>query len=163
MVTRRSFQQFSSDQARHLLTSLVEEDVREDFDQVLLGLCAIVKVLNSQKRKVNVDKLRQLCTEVNLMLVSAFPWVVITPSVHRILCHSWERILMNDSFGLGDVSEEGLESLNKHIRQIKEHGARKVTTEDTFRDCYNHLWDRSRPTIVEMERNIKRRVNKVIL
>ena len=61
------------------------------------------------------------------------------------------------------VVVEGLESLNKHIRQIKEHGARKVTNEDAFRDCYNHLWDRSRPTIVEMERNIKRRANKVIL
>ena len=69
---------------------------------------------------------------------------------------------MNDSFGLGDVSEEGLESLNKNIRQIKEHGARKVTTEDNFLDCYNHLWDRSRPTIVEMERTIKRKEPKVI-
>ena len=162
MVTGRSFQQFSSDQARHLLTSLVEEDVREDFDKVLLGLCAIVKVINSQKRKVNVDKLRELSTEVNLKLVSCFPWVVITPSVHRIMCHSWERIQMNDSFGLGDVSEEGLEALNKNIRQMKEHGARKVTTEDNFRDCYNHLWDRSRPTIVEMDRIIKRKDPKVI-
>ena len=69
---------------------------------------------------------------------------------------------MNDSFGLGDVSEEGLESLNKNIRQMKEHGARKVTTEDNFRDCYNHLWDRSRPTIVEMDRIIKRKDPKVI-
>ena len=164
MVTGRSFQQFSSDQARHLLTSLVEEDVRDDFDKVLLGLCAIVKVINSQKRKVNVDKLQELSTEVNLKLVSSFPWVVITPSVHRIMCHSWEVIQMNDSFGLGDVSEEGLESLNKNIRQMKEHGARKVTTgtKDNFRDCYNHLWDRSRPTIVEMDRIIKRKDPKVI-
>ena len=69
---------------------------------------------------------------------------------------------MNDSFGLGDVSEEGLELLNKNIRQMKEHGARKVTTEDNFRDCYNHLWDRSRPTIVEMDRIIKRKDPKVI-
>ena len=40
--------------------------------------------------------------------------------------------------------------------------ARKVTTEDNFRDCYNHLWDRSRPTIVEMERTIRRKEPKVI-
>ena len=99
---------------------------------------------------------------MNLKLVSCFPWVVITPSVHRIMCHSWEVIQMNDSFGLGDVSEEGLELLNKNIRQMKEHGARKVTTEDNFRDCYNHLWDRSRPTIVEMDRIIKRKDPKVI-
>ena len=136
--------------------------MREDFDKMLLGLCAIVKVVNSQRRKVNVDKLRELSTEVNLKLVSCFQWVAITPSVHRILCHSWERIQMNNSFGLGDVSEEGLESLNKYIRQLREHGARKVSTEDNFRDCFNHLWDRSRPTIVEMERTIKRKEPKVI-
>ena len=35
-----------------------------------------------------------------------FPWVVVTPSVHRILAHSWEVVLLNHSFGLGSQSEE---------------------------------------------------------
>ena len=33
----------------------------------------------------------------------------------------------------------------------------------TTQDTYNHLWDRSRPTIVEMERKVKRKKEKVII
>ena len=70
---------------------------------------------------------------------------------------------MNNYYGLGDLSEEGLEALNKFIRQIREGGARKDTTANNFEDTYNHLWDRSRPTLVEMERVIKRKKQKVII
>ena len=51
---------------------------------------------------------------------------------------------MNGGFGLGDMSEEGLEALNKLIRQMRAKGARKDSTPNNFRDTYNHLWDRSR-------------------
>ena len=61
------------------------------------------------------------------------------------------------------LSEEGLESLNKFIREMRNHGARKESTEANFKDVYNHLWDRSRPTIVEMERVIKRKKTKVLV
>ena len=36
------------------------EDKREKFGEILLGLFSLVKVINSQKRKVDVDKVRQL-------------------------------------------------------------------------------------------------------
>ena len=54
-----------------------------------------------------------------------FPWAAVSPSVHRILAHSWEVLELNKGFGLGDMSEEGLEALNKIIRNRREHGARK--------------------------------------
>ena len=104
MVTGRAFQQFSSDQARQHLCSLVEDDVKEAFNLILLGLAATVKVLNSQKRRVNFQKLQKLTTEVHILLVTSFPWVVISPSVHRILAHSWEVIELNGGYGLGDLS-----------------------------------------------------------
>ena len=163
MVTGRSFQQFTSDHARQYICSLVEDNVKEPLNSVLLGLAATVKVLNSQKRRVNIQKLQNLTTEVHILLVTHFPWVVISPSVHRILAHSWERIELNGGFGLGDLSEEGLESINKFIREMRNHGARKESTEANFKDVYNHLWDRSRPTIVDMERAIKRRKPKVLI
>ena len=67
---------------------------------------------------------------------------------------------LNNSHGLGGQSEEGLEARNKHIRS---KGARKDSTINNFTDVYNHLWDRSRPTIVEMERKIKRRPGKLVI
>lgn len=110
-----------------------------------------------------MEKLRKLVTEVNLKIVQLFPWAVVSPSVHRILAHCWEIIMLNDGYGLGGESEEGLEALNKYIRERREHGSRKDSTENNFTDTFNHLWDRSRPTIVEMERKIKTRKPKVLI
>ena len=144
MVTGSAFQCFSSDSSRAFLCSLVEENIREDFNLILLGLCASVKIINSQKRKVNIQRLREVAREVYSKIVVVFPWAVVSPSVHRILAHSWEVIQMNNGYGLGGESEEGLEALNKYIRNLKEHGARKNSTENNFKNTYNQLWDRSR-------------------
>ena len=75
-------------------------------------------MINSQKRKVDVDKVRKLGQQVYLQLVQLFPWVVVTPSVHRILAHSWEVMLLNNSFGLGSQSEEGLEAIINSFYKI---------------------------------------------
>ena len=132
MVTGKSFVKFASDSSRVFFVSLVPEMEKNDFNMILLGLSAAVKIINSQKRRVNVEKLRTLTQEVNMMIVKTFPWAAISPSVHRILAHSWEVIEMNGGYGLGDVSEEGLEALNKLIRQMRSHGARKDSTVHNF-------------------------------
>ena len=163
MVTGSAFQTFSSDFGRNFLCSLVKEEIREVFGQILLGLCTLVKVVNSQKRQVNVDKVRQLGKQVYLQLVQTFPWVTVSPSVHRILAHSWEVIQLNDEYGLGGESEEGLEALNKNIRRMRSTGARKDSTLHNFTDVHHHLWDRSRPIIVEMDRRIKRRPARLVV
>ena len=56
------------------------------------------------------------------------------------LLHSWEVILLNNSFGLGDQSEEGLEALNKNIRHMRSKGARKDSTVYNFTDT-NYIDD----------------------
>ena len=43
------------------------------------------------------------------------------------------------------------------------HNVQKVTLWTFVVDTYNHLLDRSRPTIVEMERKVKRKKEKVII
>ena len=49
----------------------------------------------------------------------------------------------------------------RYIRDMRSGGARKDSTLHNFTDTYNHLWDRSRPVIVQMERIIKRRPIKL--
>ena len=115
MIQGNAFKKFSSDHARNFICNLIKNEAkREQFGEILLGLCALVKVINSQKRKVDVEKVRELGQQVYLVLVQLFPWVAVTPSVHRILAHSWEVILLNDNFGLGGQSEEGLEASAAH-------------------------------------------------
>ena len=163
MVTGNAFHKLASDTSREFVCNIVDEDLREDFGIMLLGLCAAVKIIHSQKRKVNVDKFRTMTLEVYIKLIQCFPWCSISPSVHRILAHSWEVIQLNEGYGLGNLSEEGLEALNKYIRSRRETGARKDTTMHNFMDTFNHLWDRSRPTIVEMARIIRRKTPKLMV
>ena len=107
--------------------------------------------------------MQDLFTSILLRIVEKFPWAMISPSVHRILAHGWERVAMNGGYGLGSESEEGLEALNKWIRRLREKGARKIDTLANFTDTFNHLWDRSRPQIVEMKRKIKKRKPKLVI
>ena len=46
---------------------------------------------------------------------------------------------------------------------MREHSSRKDSTPNNFRDTYNHIWDRSRPTIVEMERKINKKKSKIVI
>ena len=58
MVTSSYFQTFSCDTSRAFLTSLVRKNIQEEFSVMLLRLCAAVKVINSQKCKVDVERLQ---------------------------------------------------------------------------------------------------------
>ena len=78
MITGASFQKFSSDFARTVLSSMFKEEEREDFSEIILGICTLVKVMNSQKRRVNVDKVRRLGQQVNLLIVKRFPKAAIS-------------------------------------------------------------------------------------
>ena len=98
-----------------------------------------------------------------MKIVETFTQAVIGPSVHWILAHAWEVIEENDGYGLGGLSEEGLEALNKNIRHTRTHGARKISTEQNMKDSFNHIQDCSRPTIVAMERVIKRLPTEILI
>ena len=74
-----------------------------------------------------------------------------------ICCQIFDKTLKRDE------SEEGLEALNKQIRRMREHGSRKNSKSNNFQDTFHHIWDRSRPTIVEMERKIIKKKPKIVI
>ena len=119
LVEGNAFKSFSSDFAREVIGKLVNDDIKDGLKEVHLRLCVAVKVVNSQKRQVNVAKFREMTKLVYMNIVELFPWAVVSPSVHHILGHAWERIEQNDGYGLGNVSEEGLEALNKWICRFR--------------------------------------------
>ena len=155
---------FIHTQARNILAKLlVDPLVQQPFKEIHIGLCAIIRVLNSQNRCINLPLYQNLCTSTYLRICETFPWAVISPSIHRVLAHSWEKIEMNGLYGLGSESEEGLEAQNKFIRHLREHGARKTSTEDNFSDTWNHLWRKSCPVILELDREKRKRAPKIMV
>ena len=53
---------------------------------------------------------------------------------------------------LGGICEEGGELMNKIMRHLKEHGARKTSTEDSCEDILNHMFQASSPRLASMDR-----------
>ncbi len=156
MITGNRFKACCSDNARDILASLIiDSQLQQPFKEIHLGLCAIIRVLNSQHRAINLNHYHQLCSSVDLKIVETFPWAVLSPSLHRVLAHSWERVEMNELKGLGSESEEGSEAQNKFIWYMRIHGARKTSTEDNFHDTWSRLWRRSSPLVINLDREKK--------
>ena len=67
--------------------------------------------------------------------------------MHGLLHHAPELILLNDGFGLGEVSEEGLEASFKYIKKYLKQRSRKTSEIDQLTDIFNRLTERSTPLI----------------
>ena len=67
----------------------------------------------SSRENVNIEKLDKLCKEASLLIVTHWPTVKFTPSMHQIQAHSAALVDVNESTGLGEYSEEPLEHNNK--------------------------------------------------
>ena len=72
MVTGSALQAFSSDHVRKITCNLVVDNLHNDLREILIGLSAVAKVINSQKQKVNVHMLRELTRTVNTKIVESF-------------------------------------------------------------------------------------------
>ena len=128
---------------RRIITDLIQSvSDREVAERIAVLLSTILRALSSD-RKVNVDEYKKLCTELNLLLLREVSWVSITPSLHKVLAHSWELIEVNDGRGLKNLSEEGFEATNKRLRLYRIKLSRKNNQINNLTDCFKRLWVKS--------------------
>ena len=112
--------------ARELLFNKANRDVMSQVDPDFVPLLnqfgeyisTVIRIMSS-KQCVKVDEFKDYCNEFNLFLLDNFPWMSITPSLHKVLAHSWELIEMNDGCGLGIFDESGIGGCNKILRHIR--------------------------------------------
>ena len=83
------------------------------------NLSVILRVISS-KRQVDFQRLKSTCTDTYVLLGNKFPTVSISETIHMVLGHSFQLIELNDGYGLGQMSEQGLEGLNKLVRRYSE-------------------------------------------
>ena len=143
---------------RELIVSYLPETHRSTLRKVMLMFSVICRVMSS-KGSVNIDAYKAYCTKLYLMLVNDFPrqfhqhlpgpWISITPTVHKLLGHSWELMQYNDNHGLGSLDESGLEGCNKILRSIRTTLSRKVSQTANLVDTLDRLWVSSDPLLNE--------------
>ena len=145
---------------REIIISELPEHDREKMRYFGQSLSVILRVLSS-KKNVNSAEFRNLCTELYLFLLRNFPrisnrhlpgpWISITPTLHKVLGHSWELIEFNDGEGLGSLDESGLEGCNKILRKIRTTLSRKNSQNSNLVDTLARIWAGSDP-LVNQER-----------
>ena len=95
-----------------------------------------------------------LCKSTYEYIVDNFPWVSITPSLHKLLAHSTELVdKYNNGYGLKLYSEECIEALNKHIRQYRDKLSRKTSFNDNVTDIFARLITQSDTILLMVRRN----------
>ena len=141
---------------RQLVIEMIPERLQSIMASYGQKLSVILRIISSSEF-VNVKKYKQLCTDLYMFLVQSFqrvtnkhltgPWISITPSLHKLLAHSWELIEMNGDQGLRKLDESGLEGNNKILRCIRTKLARKTSQDDNLVDTLRRLWVGSDPLV----------------
>ena len=85
-------------------------------------------------------------------LRSKFATVSISETAHMVLGHSFQLIELYDGYGLGNMSEQGLEGLNKLVRRYSERFARQVSLDANILDVVNRLQIISNPKLMQFKR-----------
>ena len=143
----------------HTRTSLINtlpQRYQQRMSEFGMKLSVILRIMSS-KKKVNVEAYKQFCIDLNMHIITQFPreisrtlpgpWVSITPSLHKVLAHSWELIMLNEGFGLGSLDESGLEGNNKILRGIRTKLSRKNSQQNNLEDTLHRLWLESDPVV----------------
>ena len=140
------------------LVSCVPAQSAEDLRTLHMYLSVILRVINSKSSEVDLEEFGGFCTQCYVHILSAFPWVKVTGTVHKILAHSAEMIEAMGGKGLGTYSEEGLEATNKILRRVREHLTRKTSFRDNIWDLYVRMWTRSDPNLIQYRRKVPKRI-----
>ena len=131
--------------SRDHFTECIPPQYKEQFASILSRHAIVLNVLNSKKEIKQIEQLREFSHSIYRDILLWFPKAHITPTVHKMLAHSWELISMNGGRGLGIYAEEGLEGCNKYLRRFRVSLSRKCGKEENQLDCVRRLWDKSDP------------------
>ena len=115
-------------------------------------MSVILRLISSKKHQIDYMSLEKYCLDTYVFLRESFEFTTVPGVVHHVLAHSAERIKFNGGFGLGEWSEEGLETLHKLVRRFRERLARKTSLKDNLTDVAKHLLIRSDPIIRSYKR-----------
>ena len=149
-VTRRCFLRTDDNEKDFLywVLSTIPAESKEVIAEIHTYLGAILRVYNSGRR-IDTEELSVVCRKLYLLVLNTFPWVNISPTLHKVLAHASDIIsTLNNGFGLEILSEEGLESSNKLIRRYRERLSRKFNFNDNIKDVFTRMICQSDPVLL---------------
>ena len=139
---------------RDIIVNMLPEKDRAAMTEYGQKLSVILRLMSSSS-VIDVESYMNLCTDAQICLLTSYPWVKITPSLHKVFAHSWELIELNDDRGLKNLDESGLEGNNKILRNIRMNLSRKTSQQDNLTDCIRRLCVSSDPILNQIRADTK--------
>jgi hypothetical protein len=141
-------------ETREILLELVPDRNRDKLRTIIVRIAVALRVVSS-KNKIVEEKVKELEVfnrETYKLILKSYPPPIcrISPSVHKLLAHTSELIMLNECHGLGTVSEGGIEACNKLLRRYRISVSRKRNQHDNLSDCAKRLWVNSDPVLEDM-------------
>ena len=124
-------------------------------------LSIILRVVSCQSL-IDVQQYGELVEEASLLIARCYPWAMVNHTLHGLLHHSAELIQLNNGYGLGLLSEEGLEATNKHIRRYLELLSRKTCPIQQLTDVMHRLLERSNPMIIHRKEMMNKKCKELV-
>ena len=147
-TTGNQGRRFFSEEVIETIEDLVPEKYKENLLLLHKQLSVILRVV-SFSGQVDVDAFQQHCLDFSLNLIQNFPFVHLNDTLHATVHHSVELIMRNEGYGLGALSEEGLEANNNDIRNYLETFCRKTSPLEQLTDVMYRLLERSDPIVLQ--------------
>ena len=105
--------------------------------RILLQRLSVINRVMSSDSVVKIMQFRSYCLDTYTMILRTFPTASVSETVHRLLSHTWEFMVLNENCGLLRSGEGGSESMHHVERTNRQFGSRKVSlmkgNGDTFR------------------------------
>ena len=137
-TTGNEGRRFFSEKAVPIISECIKDKYKDSVLNLHKNLSVALRILSSRSQ-VNLEKYHELITETSLMIAENFSWADINYTLHGVLHHSEELIILNNGWSIGELSEEGLEANNKFIRKYLEERSRKTSPVDQLTDVMSRL------------------------
>ena len=112
---------------------------KESLRRLLQGINVLGRVGTSGSL-VKVLELRRFSIEFHVFIQETWPWILLGESVHRLVDHLWEFVLLNYCRGLKDETEQPGECSHKEERYDRSRRSRKTDLISGLIDTLRHRW-----------------------
>ena len=139
---------------------ILHQENRNNFSILLRLFNQILKVTQRCNSNMIVipEKVTQLGKALMVHIKEAFPFAVISPSVHQMAAHSGQLFELTDGKPIATYAEQSGEAWNKYIRAFKSgpsSRARQSSIELNTRDIFTRMMLQTHPLIAMKKRQVQ--------
>ena len=119
----------------------INQQEKDDLALLFSELHVISSIANSNGKKIIMETFAPFVKNTYIHVANFCKFLPHLPnSLHWCLGHIIELLEMNDSYALGETSENGLEHMQQFARRMSLRLARKDTVHHQTQDAMKRLW-----------------------